>query len=77
MSSRPRHQQIEAGLPFEEVLHEVLGPNGSSLAFVSVAFDMLTLCECPFRVERGWLLVTRRTAGIGALQPMGYDAAYG
>ena len=31
------HLQIEAGRPFEEVLHDVLGPDGSSLAFVSVA----------------------------------------
>src|ERR1019366_2896081 len=28
------HRQIEAGRPFEEVLHDVLGPDGSSLAFV-------------------------------------------
>jgi hypothetical protein len=35
------HQQIEAGRPFEEVLHEVLGPDGSSIAFVSVAVDLV------------------------------------
>jgi hypothetical protein len=35
------HQQIEAGRPFEEVLHEVLGSDGSSLAFVSVAVDLV------------------------------------
>lgn len=35
------HQQIEAGRPFEEVLHEVLGLDGSSLAFVSVAVDLV------------------------------------
>jgi hypothetical protein len=34
------HLQIEAGRPFEEVLHDVLGPDGSSLAFVSVAVDL-------------------------------------
>jgi hypothetical protein len=34
------HQQIEAGRPFEEILHQVLGPDGSSLAFVSVAVDL-------------------------------------
>lgn len=35
------HSQIEAGRPFEEVLHDVLGPDGSSLAFVSVAVDLV------------------------------------
>jgi hypothetical protein len=35
------HVQIEAGRRFEEVLHEVLGPDGSSLAFVSVAVDLV------------------------------------
>lgn len=35
------HRQIEAGRPFEEVLHDVLGPDGSSLAFVSVAVDLV------------------------------------
>jgi hypothetical protein len=35
------HRQIEAGRPFAEVLHEVLGPDGSSLAFVSVAVDLV------------------------------------
>lgn len=35
------HRQIEAGRPFEEVLHDVLGPDGSSLAFVSVAIDLV------------------------------------
>ena len=34
------HGQIEAGRPFEEVLHDVLGPDGSSLAFVGVAVDL-------------------------------------
>jgi hypothetical protein len=34
------HRQIEAGRPFEEVLHDVLGPDGSSLAFVCVAVDL-------------------------------------
>jgi hypothetical protein len=34
------HRQIEAGKPFEDVLHDVLGPDGSSLAFVSVAVDL-------------------------------------
>jgi hypothetical protein len=35
------HQQIEAGRPFGEVLHDVLGADGSSLAFVSVAVDLV------------------------------------
>ena len=34
------HLQIEAGRPFEEVLRDVLGPDGSSLAFVAVAIDL-------------------------------------
>jgi hypothetical protein len=35
------HRQIEAGRPFEEVLHDVLGPDGSSMAFVAVAVDLV------------------------------------
>ena len=35
------HGQIEAGRPFEDVLNDVLGPEGSSLAFVSVAVDLI------------------------------------
>jgi energy-coupling factor transporter ATP-binding protein EcfA2 len=35
------HRQIEAGRPFEEVLHDVLGPDGSSIAFVLVASDLV------------------------------------
>jgi hypothetical protein len=34
------HSEIEAGRPFEEVLRDVLGPDGSSLAFVCVAVDL-------------------------------------
>lgn len=34
------HRQIEAGRPFEEVLPDILGPSGSSIAFVSVAVDL-------------------------------------
>jgi hypothetical protein len=34
------HRQIGAGRPFEEVLHDVLGPDGSSVAFVGVAVDL-------------------------------------
>jgi hypothetical protein len=35
------HRQIEAGRPFEEMLQDVLGPDGSSIAFVLVASDLV------------------------------------
>lgn len=35
------HRQIEAGEPFETVLHQVLGPSGSSAAFLCVALDLV------------------------------------
>lgn len=35
------HQQIEQGRPFAEVLRDVLGPDGSSVAFVLVAVDLI------------------------------------
>jgi energy-coupling factor transporter ATP-binding protein EcfA2 len=47
------HQQIEAGRPFEGVLHDVLGPDGSSIAFVSVAVD-LVLSHWPASRDAGW-----------------------
>jgi hypothetical protein len=31
----------QAGRPFEEVLHDVLGPDGSSMAFVALAVDLV------------------------------------
>ncbi|MHB0769839.1 ATP-binding protein [Bradyrhizobium sp. 1.29L] len=34
------HRQIEAGRPFADILDDVLGPDGSSIAFVSVAIDL-------------------------------------
>ena len=34
------HRQIEAGCAAEQVLHDVLGPSGSSVAFVCVAVDI-------------------------------------
>jgi len=34
------HSQIDAGRPFEDVFHDVLGPDGSSVAFVCVAIDL-------------------------------------
>ena len=50
------HTQIEAGRPFEEVLHDVLGPDGSSLAFVSVAVD-LVLSHWPEARDSAWPMV--------------------
>lgn len=35
------HRQIEAGRPIDEVLHDVLGPDGSSIAFVAVTVDLV------------------------------------
>jgi len=35
------HLQIEAGRPFNDVLHDVFGPDGSSVAFLSVAIDLV------------------------------------
>jgi hypothetical protein len=35
------HREIERGRPFEEVLHDVMGPDGSSIAFVAVAVDII------------------------------------
>jgi hypothetical protein len=35
------HRQVEGGRPFDQVLHDVLGPDGSSLAFLSVAVDLV------------------------------------
>jgi hypothetical protein len=50
------HHQIETGRPFEEVLHEVLGSDGSSLAFVSVAVD-LVLSHWQEARETAWSMV--------------------
>ena len=35
------HRQIEGGRPFADVLHDVLGPSGSSAAFVCAAVDLV------------------------------------
>jgi hypothetical protein len=35
------HREVERGRPFEEVLQDVLGPDGSSIAFVAVAVDVV------------------------------------
>jgi hypothetical protein len=50
------HHQIEAGRPFEDVMHDVLGPDGSSLAFVSVAVD-LALSHWEKARDTAWPLV--------------------
>ena len=50
------HAQIEAGRPFEEVLHDILGPDGSSFAFVSVAVD-LVLSHWPEARDSAWPMV--------------------
>jgi hypothetical protein len=34
------HRQVEAGRSFTEVLHDILGPSGSSVAFACVAVDV-------------------------------------
>jgi hypothetical protein len=50
------HAQIEAGRPFHDVMHDVLGPSGSSVAFVCVAVD-LALSHWPEAQESAWPLV--------------------
>ncbi len=50
------HRQIESGRPFEDVLHYVLGPGGSSIAFVSVAVD-LVLSHWPQARDAAWPIV--------------------
>jgi energy-coupling factor transporter ATP-binding protein EcfA2 len=47
------HRQIESGRPFEDVLHDVLGPDGTSIAFVSVAVD-LVLSHWPTSRNAAW-----------------------
>jgi hypothetical protein len=50
------HRRIEAGQLFEDVLHDVLGPDGSSIAFVAVAVD-LVLSHWQKAWEIAWPLV--------------------
>ena len=50
------HRQIEAGRPFEDVLNEVLGPDCSSVAFVSVAVD-LALSHWSEAADSAWPIV--------------------
>jgi hypothetical protein len=47
------HRQIDAGRPFEDVLHDVLGPDGCSIAFVCVAVD-LVLSHWPEAADVAW-----------------------
>ncbi len=47
------HRQIESGRPPAEVLHDVLGPSGSSVTFVCVAVD-LVLSHWPALREAAW-----------------------
>jgi hypothetical protein len=77
------HRQIEAERPFEEVLHDVLGPDGSSLAFVLVAVD-LVLSHWHKASDAAWPMVatpellefddarlTRDIAGLAFVQESG------
>jgi hypothetical protein len=50
------HSQIASGRQFEDVFHDVLGPDGSSVAFVSVAID-LALSHWADAVDTVWPLV--------------------
>jgi len=50
------HQQIEQGRAFEEVLHDVLGPSESSVAFVAVAVD-IALSHWPQAARIAWPFV--------------------
>lgn len=76
------HQQIEQGRPIAEVLHDVLGPDGSSVAFVLVAVDLI-LSNWPLSRDHAWpfaatpeLLVfdglrhTRDTTGVDHLSAL-------
>ncbi|WP_164940508.1 hypothetical protein [Bradyrhizobium zhanjiangense] len=49
------HLQIEAGRPFTEVLDDILGPDGSSVAFLSVAVD-LALSHWQAAADAAWPL---------------------
>jgi hypothetical protein len=49
------HLEIEAGRPFIEVLDDILGPDGSSVAFLSVAVD-LALSHWRSAADTAWPL---------------------
>jgi hypothetical protein len=50
------HRQVEVGKPFYAILHDILGPDGSSLAFLAVAVD-LVLSHWKLARDRAWPLV--------------------
>jgi len=50
------HRQIEGGRSFKDVMDDILGPSGSSVAFVCVAVD-LTLSHWDVAKECAWPLV--------------------
>ncbi|WP_426435772.1 hypothetical protein [Bradyrhizobium genosp. P] len=50
------HLQIEAGRSFDDVLQDVFGPSGSSVAFLSVAID-LALSHWSAAADAAWPLV--------------------
>jgi hypothetical protein len=50
------HLQVEAGRPFNDVLDDILGPNGSSVAFLAVAID-LALSHWSAAADTAWPLV--------------------
>lgn len=49
------HLQIAAGRPFADILEDILGPNGSSVAFLSVAVD-LALSHWRAAADAAWPL---------------------
>ncbi|WP_050402914.1 MULTISPECIES: hypothetical protein [Bradyrhizobium] len=49
------HIQIETGRSFDDVLQDILGPDGSSVAFLSVAID-LSLSHWSVAAEAAWPL---------------------
>jgi hypothetical protein len=51
------HKQIESGRQTGEVLHDVLGPSGSSVAFVCVAVDLM-LSHWPATKGAAWPMFT-------------------
>jgi hypothetical protein len=70
------HREIERGRPFEEVLNDALGPDGSSIAFVAVAVDIILshwrlardvawpIVACPEFLEFDDARLTRDLTGV-------------
>jgi hypothetical protein len=83
------HRQIEAGRPFDEILQDVLGPDGSSLAFVSVAVDLVLshwrkardtawpLVATPELLEFDDARLTRDIAGVDRMLDFEQEATTG